>query len=62
MSAGLHFPLFKTYYKAAVIKTVLAYAQKYRYMEQNRKTRNKSLHVYGQLMARWAPDHSVGNS
>ena len=36
---------FRLFYKATVIKTVLAQKQKYRSMEQNRKPRNKSMHL-----------------
>ena len=40
-------PDFRLYYKATVIKIcmVLAQRQKYRSMEQNRKPRDKSMHL-----------------
>ena len=64
MSAGLHFPLFQNLLQSCSNQDcmVLAYTQTYRYMEQNWKIRNKSLHIYGQLMSKWAPDHLMGNS
>ena len=41
-------PDFRLYYKATVIYTVmvLAQRQKYRSMEQNRKFRDKSVHLW----------------
>ena len=44
-TGGINLPYFSLYYKATVIKTV-AQRQKYRSMEQNRKPRDKSTHLW----------------
>ena len=44
-TGGINLADFRLYYKATVIKTV-AQRQKYRSMEQNRKPRDKSTHLW----------------
>ena len=43
---GIDLPDFILHYKATVISMVLAQRQKYRSMEQNRKPRDKSTHLW----------------
>ena len=45
-TGGINFPDFRLYYKASQDSMVLAQRQKYRSMEQNRKSRDKSTYLW----------------
>ena len=50
---------FRLFYKATVIKTVLAQKQKYRSTEQNRKPRNKPIHLWSINLQKRRPEYTM---
>ena len=57
---AINLPDFRQYYKATVINSmVLAQRQKYRSMEQNRKPRDKSTHIWTPYLSQRRQEYTV---